>query len=431
MTGRRASPPPAYRLASLALAPPLAGYTLYRALRDGGRAYLAGRYGFVATGLEAPVWIHCASVGEVAAAMPLLGELGDHGIGPLLVTTATPTGQALARARLPAGTGLAYLPLDRPGPVRRFLDRAGPRAALILETELWPYLYAGLARRGVPIALVNGRLSPRTLEAPAWWRRAAAWCLRQCERVLARSEADRRRFIDLGAAPERVVAVGNIKFAAAAGPAPEPIALGRAFVLAASTHDDEELQLARAWRAGGPAGRVLAIAPRHPERGRSIARALADEGFAVSRRSRHEAPGAGPEAIHLADTLGELAGLMAAADAVIMGGSFIPRGGQNVLEAARAGRAVITGPHMHNFADETARLETAGALIRVADAAAAIERVSRLLDEPRRLADMGRAGRSLLEAETDMAARYRRALVAALPGLAPAPAPAPPGQAER
>ena len=415
------APPLAYRLASTALALPLAGYTVTRALRDGGGTYLRQRYGLGLDGpgldgAAAPVWMHCASVGEVAAAAPLLRALAAAGIGPLLVSTSTPTGRNHARTHAPAEAALVYLPLDRPATVRRFLDHLQPRAAIILETELWPHLFAGLAARDVPIVLVNGRLSPRTLEAPAWWRATAAWCLQRVTRVLARSEEDRQRFVAVGADPAQVEALGNLKFAAPpAGPA-EPIGLGRPFVLAASTHDDEELQLARAWRDGGPADRLLAIAPRHPERGAAIARALEGDGLAVRRRSRGETPG-DASSIYLADTLGELTGLIAGADVVVMGGSLIPHGGQNVLEPARAGRAIVTGPHMHNFTDETARLERAGALVRRDDAAAVIATVRDLLAAPERRRAMGRQGRQLIEAEADMAERYRRALVAAVPAI--------------
>ena len=419
------APPLAYRVASVALAVPLAGYTLLRALRDGGGSYLFQRYGFgldgrdrEASGLDdfgKPVWVHCASVGEVAAAAPLLRALVAAGVGPLLVSTSTPTGQSHARAHAPPEAALVYLPLDRPAIVRRFLDRLQPRAAVILETELWPHLFAGLAERNVPIVLVNGRLSPRTLEAPAWWRATAAWCLQRVTRILARSEEDRRRFVALGAAAARVETIGNLKFAAPPGAA-EPITLGRPFVLAASTHDDEELQLARAWRDSGPRDRLLAIAPRHPERGTAIARALDDDGFAVRRRSRGDAPG-DAATIYLADTLGELTGLIAGADVVVMGGSLIARGGQNVLEPARAGRAIVTGPYMHNFADETARLESAGALVRRDDAAAVIAAVGELLAAPERRETMGRQGRELIEAEADMAERYRQALMEAAPAI--------------
>lgn len=409
-------PPLRYRLVSLGLALPLAGYTLVRTARDGGTAYLYGRYGYTGTRTDGAVWIHCASVGEVAAAAPLLRELDDHGIGPLLISTATPTGQQRARAQAPAGSTVTYLPVDRPGPVRRFLERTRPRAALILETELWPHLFGALEDRAVPIVLVNGRLSPRTLEAPAWWRHIAAWCLQRIRRVLARSETDRDRFRDLGVDPDRLEVVGNLKFAAPGGATATAIEPGAPFVLAASTHEDEELQLARAWASGGSGEHLLVIAPRHPERGADIASSLLGEGFKVRRRSQGEPAGA-PGSIYLADTLGELTGLIAGAEVVIMGGSLIPRGGQNVLEPARAGRPIVTGPHMFNFADETDRLEAAGALLRRADASEVIASVSGLLAAPDELQRMGAAGKALMEREADMGERYLRALLRAVPEL--------------
>lgn len=409
-------PPLRYRLASLGLALPLAGYTLVRTARDGGAAYLCGRYGYTGTRTDRVVWVHCASVGEVAAAAPLLRELDDHGIGPLLVSTATPTGQHRARAQVPAGATVAYLPVDRPGPVRRFLDRTRPRVALILETELWPHLFGALEDRGIPIVLINGRLSPRTLDAPAWWRQTAAWCLQRISRVLARSDTDRDRFRQLGVTPDRLEVVGNLKFAAPGGTPVSAIEPGAPFVLAASTHDNEELQLARAWASAGSREHLLVIAPRHPERGADIASALSAEGFEVRRRSQGEHAGS-PGSIYLADTLGELTGLIAGAEVVIMGGSLIARGGQNVLEPARAGRPIVTGPHMFNFADETDRLEAAGALLRRADASEVIATVAGLLAAPEELQRMGAAGRELMEREADMGERYRRALLKAVPGL--------------
>jgi 3-deoxy-D-manno-octulosonic-acid transferase len=395
---------------------PLAGYTLVRTTRDGGSTYLRGRYGFASARTDSAVWIHCASVGEVAAAAPLLRELDAHGIGPLLVSTATPTGQQRARAQAPGGAAVVYLPLDRPGPVRRFLARTRPRAALILETELWPWLFGALEERATPIVLVNGRLSPRTLGAPAWWRHTAAWCLQRATRVLARSEADRDRFLQLGADTTRLEVVGNLKFAAPGGGPVAAIDPGSPFVLAASTHANEELQLARAWRERGPGSHLLVIAPRHPERGADIASALGAEGFAVRRRSQGE-PAGPPGSIYLADTLGELTGFIAAAEVVVMGGSLIPRGGQNVLEPARAGRPIVTGPHMHNFADETDRLESAGALLRRNNATEVIGAVTGLLAAPDQARRIGSAGKELMAREADMGERYLRALVRAVPAL--------------
>jgi 3-deoxy-D-manno-octulosonic-acid transferase len=242
-------PPANYRLFSAVLAPALLGHACRRALRDGGRDYLRGRLGFIEPGPgEGPVWLHCASVGEVVTALPLLRALRDAGIGPLAVSTNTPTGHRTAVKHVFDGVRVLYLPLDRPRPVRRFLDRLRPRAALVLETELWPWLYAGLHQRAVPLFLVNARLSKRTLDAPRWWRGVAAWCLRHTRAVLARSEGDAEAFLRLGAPPGRVRTVGDLKLAAP-DETPEAIALPRPYVLAASTHDDEERRLAAARRA--------------------------------------------------------------------------------------------------------------------------------------------------------------------------------------
>lgn len=406
-------PPASYRIASIALALPFGGYTVARALRDGGGDYLRERLGRVAARGDRPLWIHCASVGEIIAALPLVAALRAHGIGPLLLSTNTPTGRRVAEARAPHGVGCVYLPLDRPGPVRRFLGRVRPRAAIVLETELWPWLFAGAAARDVPIVIVNGRLSPRTREAPSWLRTAVSACLRQVAAVLARSDNDAAGFRALGAPAERVQTIGNLKLAAPGVPAGEAIDLGRRFVLAASTHDDEEAQLARAWSAGGAGDALLVIAPRHPERGADVAARLRELGLQVARRSDGDA--VSPETdVYLADTLGELPALIAGAELVIMGGSLIPRGGQNVLEPARAARPIITGPHMDNFRDETEALERAGALCRAPDAEAVVATAVAILADPSRRESMGVHGAEVLRSGADMAERYRRALAQVL-----------------
>lgn len=407
-------PPARYRMLGLALAPLLAGHALRRAVRDGGRRYLRERFGRIAPGDgPSPVWIHCASVGEVVTALPLLQALAAAGVAPLALSTNTPTGHATARRRAAPDVRVVYLPLDRPRPVRRFLDRLRPRAAVILETELWPWLYAETRNRDTPIALVNARLSKRTLEAPRWWRALAGFCLQQVAAVLARSEADAAGFRALGAPAERVRVIGNLKLAAAAGRPPAPIALGRPFVLAASTHADEERQLADAWRATGADACLLVIAPRHPERGGAIARELAAAGHRVARRSRGE-PVTADTGVYLADTLGELTGLMAGAELVIMGGSLVPRGGQNVLEPARAGRAIVTGPHMDNFRAETDALADAGALRQADDAKAVVAIAQELLADEDARAGMGRRGAAVLAAGADLAERYLEALAPVL-----------------
>lgn len=379
-----------------------------RAGRDGGAQYRRQRRGFGVDQLpRRAVLLHAASVGEVAAAIPLLERLVEAGETPLVLSTNTPTGRALAERSVPAGTAVCYLPIDRPAPVRRFLDALRPRLALIMETELWPWLYAGLAGAGTPIVLVNARLSRRSRGAPRWLRPALGFCARRCRRILARSGDDAEAFAALGAERTRIRTLGNLKYAPVSPH--RAIDPGRPFVLAASTHDDEEPALARAWQGVERRDRLLVIAPRHPERGRVIAAALGGAGLQVARRSLGEAVDDRTD-VYLADTLGELPALIAGAEAVFMGGSLVPHGGQNVLEPARAGRAIVTGPHMDNFREESARLEQAGALLRCPDAAAAVAALARLVAEPGAARRMGDAGRAALAGEADIVERYFAAL---------------------
>ncbi len=405
-------PPLGYRAASAALVLPFLGYTLVRTLRDGDARYARERLGWVPRSDDRPLWLHCASVGEVVAAMPLVGVLAAEGIGPLLISTNTPTGRAVAAARAPDGVRCVQAPLDRPGAVRRFFGRIHPRAGVILETELWPWLFATAAARGVPLVIANGRLSARTRTAPGWLRAAAGFCLGRVSAVLARSEDDAAGFCELGAPAARVRVIGNLKLGAPSGAAAAPESLGRPYVLAASTHEDEETQLAVHWRAAG-AGALLAIAPRHPERGERIAAQLRARGLRVARRALGETPGTDTD-VYLADTLGELPQLIAGAELVVMGGSLVAHGGQNVLEPARAGRVVLTGPHMENFREETAALREAGGLRQHRDAPELVQSALGLLADAEARTAMGANAAAVLDAGADIAARYRDALAETL-----------------
>jgi 3-deoxy-D-manno-octulosonic-acid transferase len=338
-----------------------------------------------------------------------VSALVDAGMGPITVSTNTATGKARGHALMPYGVTIVYLAVDRPAPVERFLERLSPCAAFILETELWPHLIGSLHRQNIPVALVNARLSERSLKAPRWWQRTAAWCLVHTNAILARSETDRAAFARLGASRARVHLVGNLKNAAPIGPTPEPIELGRRFVLAASTHDDEEQQIARALGADTCQNVLWVIAPRHPARGPAIRRKLNTLGWHVAQRSLGESV-PGVRAIYLADTLGELPGLMRASELVVMGGSLIPHGGQNVLEAARAGRPVVTGPHMENFAGETESLHEAGALVQAKNAEELIAWVEVLLADTGKRRTMAEAASAWLARQTDPAALYLHAL---------------------
>lgn len=408
-----ACPPGRYRALSLLLAPVFALHIQWRAVHDGGRCYRRQRGGRDLHDLpRGALWVHAASVGEVITVLPLLERLATECSAPLLLSTNTPTGRAIAEQRVPTGTAVCYLPVDRPGPARRFVHTLAPRAALIAETELWPWLYAKLEHAGVPIVIVNGRLSAKSREAPHWLRPALKFCLQRCCRIIARYEDDAAAFRALGAPPHIVQVAGNLKYAAQRQP-PTAVDLGRAYVLLASSHDDEEAQLLRAWQRYGAARYLPAIAPRHPERGAHIEQRLTALGASVARRSRGD-PVTERTDVYLADTMGELEALMAGAEIVIMGGSFIPHGGQNLLEPARLGRATIVGPHMDNFRAETDRLATAGGIVECRDMAAAVERCSAFLADPDARDALGQRARDAAAASDTLVGDYMAAIQDAL-----------------
>lgn len=399
-----------YNLLLRLLSLPLALYTLWQALRERDLRYLRERFGFcrTATG-NRPLWLHAASVGEVNAALPLLETLQHHYPDiPLLLTTTTPSGARVAAAKLPPEVSHAYFPIDLRGAVRRFLNHHRPRCALVMETELWPNLYSRCSARNIPLLIINGRLSARTRSARPWLRRLYGLCLQQVTAVLARSEQDRLGFITLGAPRERCEVIGNIKFAAAPlARGVEAIDLKRPYVLAASTREGEEKLVVQAWKEGCVTDHLLVIAPRHPRR---LAQILIDlDGEAISIRSRGEAI-TDTTHIYLADTFGELPGLIAGAALVFMGGSLVPKGGQNLLEAAALGKAPLFGPHMENFLCEAGLLLGQGGAMQVQDRQQLALEFRRLLGDESLRREMGEKARALVDERRDMAERYREAI---------------------
>ena len=347
------------------------------------------------------LWLHASSVGEAQSSLPLIDRLMASRPGlEILVTTGTVTSARLMAERLPGKAIHQYQPVDRLPWVRRFLDHWRPDVALWIESELWPNLVLETARRRIPMALVNARMSDRSW---AGWRRLPGIIrplLAAFRRVLAQSEADAARFRSLGAAD--LVVTGSLKYAAAALPADpaELSQLGRAIGdrprwLAASTHPGEEAIAAdvhRRLKQRHP-GLLTLLAPRHPRRGAAIAAALEKAGLTVARRSRGDAP---TTEVYLADTMGELGLLFRLAPIVFMGGSLVPHGGQNLLEPARAGCAILHGPHVHNFRAIAADLAAAGASQEVRDAGELAAAVDTLLADAalaqRRCAAARRAG---------------------------------------
>jgi 3-deoxy-D-manno-octulosonic-acid transferase len=354
------------------------------------------------------VWLHAASVGEAVSVLPVLERIQAQPGTTALITTGTVASAALLALRLPKDAIHQYVPVDRVPWVRRFLDHWRPDLALWLESEFWPNLLVETAARGVPIVLLNGRISPRSFER---WRRYPALarrilsCFQLC---LGQTEADAERLRQLGA--RHVAAAGNLKFAAPPLPAdPDELAHlthtfdGRPRWLAASTHAGEEAIAAtvhRELRTRFP-GLLTIIAPRHPNRGRVIAAELSAMGLSVARRSAGDAV-TGATDILLADTIGELGLLIRLAPLVFMGKSLTARGGQNPLEPARLGASVLFGPLMDNFDQVAARMEAAQAAHLVQDERSLADAIARRLADPAMAGEEGRRASLFANAEASV-----------------------------
>lgn len=355
-----------------------------------------------------PIWIHAVSVGETIAAIPLIERLLQRHPGiPIVITTTTPTGSQRVRALLGERVLLYYAPYDLPDVVARFFRRMQPRLVIIMETEIWPNLLAAARCRGIPVVLANARLSARSA---AGYRRIACLlrsALGAFHAIAAQSAADARRFRALGAPAARIQISGNMKFdleisaarIAAGRKLRAELGRQRPVWIAASTHRGEEalvLEAQRGIRARLPQA-LLILVPRHPERFAAVAALCRLNGMETARRSTGEC--VRPTAqVYLADTMGELAQLYAAADVAFVGGSLVPAGGHNVLEPAALGIPVLVGPHVFNCAEIIARIETEEGLSRVADPASLAEAVIALLTDERRRHALGERARRQVEA---------------------------------
>ncbi len=409
-------PPPGYRLRLALLMPALLVYTAWQAIKGKSTRYLLQRLGLTCPVLQQSLWIHCASVGELNTALPLIAPLQQrHPNTPVLLTTTTATGAAVFQRQTLAGVTHCYLPLDAPSMVERLLMAANPRIAIIMETELWPNLFSAVRSRGIPLLIANARLSSRTLRAGQWLQSAYRHCLTNTTAILARSETDASRYRQLGARQDTIEVIGNLKFAPPlAGVSEARDLIGQPYVLAASTHHDEERQLIDAWIPLALNDTLLVIAPRHPHRGVSIAKHLRAMGIPLACRSRGE-PITPDTRVYLADTLGELQHLIAHARWVFIGGSLIPRGGHNLLEPARACKAVLCGPHMENFKDETQAMITAGGAIQLQHTHQLSQEILRLTKDPQTCQTMGNAAASLLQIQETIALRYTQAIEQKMP----------------
>ncbi len=390
----------------------------------GYRQHIAERFGGfdyppeASAASAAAIWVHAVSVGEVRAAMPLVAALQTaYPHAPIVVSCLTPTGRAMAREVFGDGVQVCYLPYDLPWAIGDFIERWQPSMLLVMETEIWPNLLAKCAARNIPAFLVSARLSEKSRRGYARFA-PVRWLMRQSLRrfrvVMAQSEADADRFASLGAT--NVVVAGNVKFdmtidaaMAARGDAWRkiftPVGAARPIVLLASTREGEEQALIDAfyetfWAKAEQhmiARPLLVVVPRHLGRFDEVFARIEQTGLYAARRSQGKAPSQAID-IWLGDSMGELQAYYAMCDIAIIGGSFAPLGGQNLIEAAAFAKPIIMGPSTFNFAEAVELATASNAMISVADAKAAMTEAARLLDQPVRLNRIGENARQFAAA---------------------------------
>ena len=332
------------------------------------------------------LWVHAVSVGEAQAALPVIRALIEAQPDlEIVVTTTTPTGRARVQNGLGDDVEIAYMPYDTPGAMNRFVDRLKPDGLIIMETEIWPNLMHACARRDIPVALVNARLSARSavgyLKVPTLTKEA----VRNFSVVLAQTDNDAERLASIGVPKDVMVVSGSVKFDVKLPPSLREAGaalrrrwgVDRGVFIAASTHEGEEqmvLDVLQTVRESIP-DILLVLVPRHPERFARVAALAKRYDLSVARHS--EAPATSVDAdVYLGDTMGDLPTLYAGSDVAFVGGSLVDVGGHNVLEPAALGLPVLIGPHVRNFADISERLVEAGAakfVLNESDFAAVLE----------------------------------------------------------
>jgi 3-deoxy-D-manno-octulosonic-acid transferase len=374
------------------------------------RQNVGERFGFYPQ--KAPeklIWVHAVSVGETRAAEPLIKALQAQWPGHrILLTGMTPTGRDAGRAVYGDRVIQAYLPYDYPSAVDRFFRHFSPAFGVLMETEIWPNLLVGAKRRGIPVVLANARLSERSARGYGRFSGLTRPAFEALSGVAAQTLGDAERLKSVGADPVDVC--GNLKFDVE--PPAEKLELGRSWRntlggrpvwLAASTREGEEAILLEAFQRKAPAGALLVLVPRHPQRFDEVAKLLAERGLAFRHRS--EGLPAAETQVWLGDSMGEMPAYYAMADLAFIGGSLLPLGGQNLIEAAACGCPVLIGPHTFNFAQATEDAIAAGAAKRIANADELMAAVDRIFAAKNELAAMRVAASGFADAHQGAAAR--------------------------
>jgi 3-deoxy-D-manno-octulosonic-acid transferase len=361
--------------------------------------HVGERFGFYAARSDKPViWLHTVSVGETRAAASLVQQLRTMYPGhQLLLTHTTPTGRAASEQLFGGEVLRVYLPYDYPFAVRRFLRHFRPVLGVLMETEIWFNLISQCRAAGTPLLLLNARLSEKSARGYARFPNLTRACLERLSSIAAQTEADAARLGALGA--PRVSIMGNLKFDI--DPPPAMLALGvelralfgkaRHVFLAASTRDGEEDLLLDALVSCNVPGLLTVIVPRHPQRFDDVAAMIAKRGLRLQRRSEGR-PIREETQIVLGDSMGEMFAYYAACDVAFIGGSLLPLGGQNLIEACAVGKPVLIGMHTYNFAQASDEAVRSGAALRLHSAEELPGHLERLFAHPEQMEAMSQAG---------------------------------------
>ncbi len=398
----------------LVLLVPVPVYLLLSAARGKVRRGIKERLGlfdaqrFAACAGRQVLWIHAVSVGETRAAISLIKALRhDYPEAYLLLSNVTETGHAIA-SEIKEIDAAIYFPVDIALVVRRVLDLVRPSQVLIVETELWPGFIHQCHRRGIPVHLVNGRISDRSYPRYMLVRRLLRPLLAQLTSMCMQSQLDAERILAMGAPPQRVVVTGNIKFDMQSTIAPDvdsarlrdefAIDSGCRVLVAGSTHAGEEEQIVAVYKRllHRHADLLLILVPRHPQRCRQVATMLAENELPWRLRSDAAVTVGGGDVL-LVDSIGEMLQFYHLADVVFVGGSLVPVGGHNILEAALVRKAVLFGPHMHNFREIAAMITKAQGCGEVRDGEDLFRLLDQLLEQPQRCRTMGEKSWQLLQ----------------------------------
>ena len=405
------------------LLPLVAGKLALRSVKHAAyRPHWRERFGFYRLPRQSGViWLHCVSVGETRAAAPLIHALlAQYPERRLLLTHSSPSGRATSEALFGNRVQRAYLPYDLPFMVRRFLRHFQPDLGVLLETEIWFNLLAACQQRQIPVLLANARLSEKSARGYAKLGKLAQNALQSLHLIAAQTPNDAKRFQGLGA--KRVETLGNLKFDAMppSGTAAAGNQLRRWFgeqrpvFLAASTREGEEALILDALAATPIADLLTVIVPRHPQRFAQVEALLKKRGLAYEKRSSLKDAVASRTQIILGDSMGEMYAYYASADLCLIGGSLLPFGGQNLIEAMRLGKPVLLGAHTYNFEHASNEAVAKGAAQRVNSAQDISTTLLNLMNHPERLNEMGGKGLSLCEASLGATAKTQKLIAAIL-----------------